>query len=214
VAKKWRIIIIALSTLAVAGPLWLLLRSSEPTYQGKTLTDWLSEYHDDLLQADATELANSKLAIKAIGTNGIPTLLKLLQAKDIKGTQQLESFVQRLGLKSFQITHAKEKWELADRGFVLLGKDAGSAAPALANLLKTSPPEPALYVLSSLVNIKPPKEIALPALIDQLSNTNKDLGWYSAYYFKDLYPDEAEKAGVYNLFPKLRPPLQQHSRSH
>lgn len=154
---------------------------------------------------DAPELVDSTRAIKAIGTNGIPTLLKLLQAHDIKGSQQLESFVRRLGWKTFEITHAKEKWNLADRGFILLGNDAKSAAPILVNILKASPPETAPYILSSLVEIQSPREIALPVLIEQLSNTNRDIRWYGAYFLHKLYPEEAEKAGVYNLFPKFRP---------
>jgi hypothetical protein len=200
-----RIILILVSLLVLAGLIFWFTHSNEPTYQGKTLTYWLTEYNDARLQADAAEIANSTNAIKAIGTNGIPALLKLLQARDIKGSQQIESFVQRLGWTTFQITHARQKWDLADQGFFFLGKDAGSAAPMLADLLKKSPPEPALNILSSFANVHPPKEIALPVLTQQLTNTNGDLRWCGANYFKDLYPDEAEKAGVYTLFPKLRP---------
>jgi len=47
-------------------------QSSEPTYNGKALSEWLGEPDKEVRYE----------AIQQIGTNGIPTLLDILSAKD------------------------------------------------------------------------------------------------------------------------------------
>jgi hypothetical protein len=209
---KNRRIIITLPALILAGLLYLSLRPTEPTYQGKTLSQWLSKYNDAMqrmglsFDPDVPEVANSTQAIKAIGTNGIPTRLRLLQSKDIKGSTQLESFVQRLGWKKFHITHAHEKRRLGALGFYVLGEDARSASPAVIHILETGSTETGLDVLICLDRIQPPKEIVLPVLTQKLNNSNRELSLRIAFWLICNYYEEAEKAGVYKLYPQLRLP--------
>jgi len=78
--RRWQILIISalvVFTLAIVSGCFLTPHvSKEPSYQGRTLTDWLGD-----IRPGPTELPAAK-AVIAIGTNGIPTMFKLLVAKD------------------------------------------------------------------------------------------------------------------------------------
>ena len=112
VKKKW-ILFIALLLLLIARLAIHLLRPKEPSYQGKTLTQWLQKY-----EADRTVSGQAvyERAINAIGTNGIPTLLKLLTADHFPGSDGLQSAVEDLGWTNFHAFDASYNCRLADLG--------------------------------------------------------------------------------------------------
>jgi hypothetical protein len=81
--KRYVITISTLVVLAVVIVGVCLLSSrhpretrKEPSYQGRKLTDWLGDIHPG-----STELPAAR-AVMAIGTNGVPTMLELIRAKD------------------------------------------------------------------------------------------------------------------------------------
>src|SRR5260370_5750943 len=79
----------SLTTLLIAvlgGFAWLILSPpSEPMYQGKTLSFWCDQYTANSLPESDIELQKqAETAIRAIGTNAVPTLLRMLKAKDSK----------------------------------------------------------------------------------------------------------------------------------
>src|SRR5579872_267517 len=81
-----RILILGVVIIALAGFAWLVLKPHEPVYQGRPLTVWLEAYFNSMSatpdKRDLVQLQNQSAAISRIGTNGIPTLLRLAQAKD------------------------------------------------------------------------------------------------------------------------------------
>jgi hypothetical protein len=159
--KKWRAIGTVLVVIIAGSLVFYLSRSKEPTYEGRTLTQWLDKYAMDTLRIgtpnlDAPQHADSIRAIRAIGTNGIPTLLQLLESQDLAGSKGVESFVQRTGWKTFHLSHAADRHWRARLGFFVLGTNANSAAPALRGLLITSPIESAWDIGSSLRSVEPP----------------------------------------------------------
>src|SRR5579862_6987208 len=74
--RNWlRILVVVVILAAAVGILWLGWRlPREPVYQGKRLSIWLQGYQTNRVQM--TE------AVRAIGTNSIPTLLRLLREDD------------------------------------------------------------------------------------------------------------------------------------
>jgi hypothetical protein len=101
---------------------------------------------------------------------------------------------------------------MAVTGIEILGKDATPAIPALIRLTRQGDMETRTCALISLESIRPPKEVFLPVLITLLNNSDKSdrdpepsLGWRAANILNNLYPEEAEKAGVYKKFPELKP---------
>jgi hypothetical protein len=124
------------------------LREREPIYQGKRLSFWLSEYHENFSTGmddgvKARELAEK--ALREIGTNAIPTLLEmaakkdsyvssklvLLWARHIREAPYLPDWVRFPGWYSNQAEFLHEEAVL---GFELLGADAQQAVPALIRL--------------------------------------------------------------------------------
>lgn len=79
--RKHRKLVILLSFTVVVGAALALLRpaESEPTYRGKSVSGWLNAwYESDLTNGNGQrELAIS--AIKSMGTNALPALLRRMQ---------------------------------------------------------------------------------------------------------------------------------------
>src|SRR5260370_42102477 len=110
--------LIALLAVALAGGLvWMLSRLAEPAYQGKPLSAWLEQYSEwyvewppgsgslhalsawqkqhrgsyPTLVTDPNSPARleAENAIRHIGTNGLPLLLRLISARDSPLKKQL-----------------------------------------------------------------------------------------------------------------------------
>jgi hypothetical protein len=144
-------IALAVLLLAPAGVIaWLVLRPQErePAFQGKSLSFWLSEYHENFNTGmeegvKARELAEN--ALRKIGTNAIPTLLKMAAKRDsfvvtklvvlwawqMREVSYLPAWIQFPGWYSNQGAFLNEEAAL---GFELLGADAQQAVPALIGI--------------------------------------------------------------------------------
>jgi hypothetical protein len=70
--KRFRSLLAVLLVAVVGGLAWQVTRPREPVYQGKPLSYWLVRPARD----------PNFNALRALGTNAIPTLLQMLRAKD------------------------------------------------------------------------------------------------------------------------------------
>src|SRR5216684_1668272 len=76
---KKRGTVLAVLFVALAGGLvWMLSRLTEPAYQGKPLRLWLNEFNG--FPPDTNEAV--VLAFRAMGTNAIPALLRIIQSRE------------------------------------------------------------------------------------------------------------------------------------
>lgn len=146
--------------LMLIGALLVLpptMLSAEPTYRSKSLSKWLELY----VNADANTAAEgqAKQAIRAIGTNAIPTLMRLVVNRNPAAQQA------------------------AKNGFDILGPIATPAIPALTNLLYATNPVTRLYAAQCLSSIGAP---ALPALMAGLTNGSYALATDVALSIVDL----------------------------
>ena len=126
-------------------------QSSEPTYNGKPLSEWLLELKkspssDEVLagmrqQLDTEQVYQGKKkrdedAIRRIGTNALPTLLDMLGAKD----RNVKKVVSKLQNKELQEeyrskdSNVEDLRSLAVDGFSILGTNAASAVPQITKL--------------------------------------------------------------------------------
>ena len=87
--KNWRrIALAAFAAIILSGVLWQTRRSHEPVYQGKPLSFWLEQYYQkinagaSLPSQDEIVWDETAVAIRGIGTNAIPYLLRLAAADD------------------------------------------------------------------------------------------------------------------------------------
>lgn len=119
----------------------LPVQSAEPKYQGRSLSKWLSTYRD--AGTDTPGEKRAAEAVRAIGTNGIPVLLRMLTNDDLQVQMDAKS------------------------GFCILGAMAASAVPALAKLLASTNAVHLFMGAQVLGEIGAP---ALPALMEAMTN--------------------------------------------
>jgi HEAT repeat protein len=127
----------ALATTMVA----LSAQSAEPKYQGRSLSKWLSAFRK--AKDDSAEEKHASEAVRAIGTNAVPQLLRMLTNADLQ--VQLD----------------------AKNGFTILGPVAAPAVPALATIMAGTNELNVFIAAQALGEIGPP---ALSALMETMSN--------------------------------------------
>jgi hypothetical protein len=159
---KPRTLLILAACLAIIGALaFALAKPTEPTYKGHTLSYWVqtSDYNDE-----------AETAIKAIGTNAIPVLIRWISYDPPQWRKKLSLAAvnyNRPNLVGFFIGPEVDK---AVTGFRILGTNAAPALPALVNLIRDSPDHessPAAIWTLGLFG-----EQALPYLTNELSGTD------------------------------------------
>src|SRR3954447_12986754 len=138
------IAIILLLTLVAGGI--VILRSlppREPVYDGKPLSFWVGQYRTNTWISVHEELATqAETAIRHIGTNATPVLLKMLGTTASPLRIKLTSKIPKHWLTSFHILTADEYRQQIDQrreagasGFAALGTEVKPALPALIALL-------------------------------------------------------------------------------
>lgn len=98
----------------------------QPYYHGRSLSHWVKMY------ANGDQSAGT--AIREIGTNGIPALVRMLHAKDSAPRIALYRFLQWLHAPEFDLNSAIQQQLLACAAFEALGASGKSAIPELTPL--------------------------------------------------------------------------------
>ena len=149
---------------------WMPSRHEEPVYQGKPMSEWLRSYAFSNHRSEVE--IESEAALRKIGTNGIPTLLKMIQTRD----SAIRTILRALMLKQTflsDLRHAENIRSTASFGFRALGEDAKGAVPELLTVVKggsgTVGREEAMYALG---HIGPSAQSATPTLIAIASDVN------------------------------------------
>ena len=131
-------IVSSLVALAVAG-LLLARALREPSYQGKSLSEWLDDFSgrgreagSDLASSTARQDA-SVAAVRAIGTNAIPHLLRMLDAEDSPRKLKWAALLAKYLKVKINTEQAGIEQTRAMSGFLILGP---KASPALPELMK------------------------------------------------------------------------------
>lgn len=132
---------LAVGFLALAG--WALLRrpAPEPSYGAKPLSDWLIQLEDSDNHVERDYAAS---AVRHIGTNGIPTLLRMMRSKESPITTELLAW--RHGwyspfdffspfLNRYIFGGPSDIVVRAQAGFIALGPSAATAVPELSKIL-------------------------------------------------------------------------------
>ena len=175
--ERRNLLLVALVAVAlVAGIAWLIFSShapTEPVYQGKRMSEWL----DMLINVGGVHIynmdADAEEAVRQIGTNGIPTLLRRLQVCDSKLKLRLIGLAEKQHLIKFNFVASEERNQQAMMAFYILRADASNAVPALIAIyerkLSDMSQEAAAYALGF---IGPGAKAALPVLLRAAANTN------------------------------------------
>jgi len=188
---------------------WLVIhpaRPNEPSYRGRTLTDWLQTDENGKRLGPTSQhyyliVTNSMVAIQAIGTNGIPTLLKLIQAHDSKPKIVLLSWLAHQRWLHTRVLPDWEKHNMGIRGLRILGTNAASAVPALIQLTHDGNGDvrfDAGYGLFVLLEecFRHDRDVCLPILLSLSNDSDSGMQFSAANTMAIWFPEEAEKAGV------------------
>jgi hypothetical protein len=114
-------------------------RSSEPSYNGRPLSEWLlilKERH----AFEMIDEADAQAAIRQIGTNGIPTMIDLLNVYDERSAKKVLSKLHNKDLTAWYkyeenpFSAAENVRKLALEGFSILGTNAEFAVTQITNV--------------------------------------------------------------------------------
>jgi hypothetical protein len=210
--KRTNIFLAIFTILAIGFPVAYLCRQKEPTYADKTLTEWLTVYDGTFLASEPNRKAineTSIAAVKQIGANAIPFLLKKITSHETGSEKFLRSLLIRLPrsflrssllrqpLSRFLYKTYPSDQLLGRQGFRILHKDAQSAAPALGELTKNPDALVRYYSLESLASLDPKTDIFLPILLRTIHDTDASVRQESIEMLATRYPEEADYAGVH-----------------
>jgi len=149
---RWRKLLIGLVVFAAIVPIVLALISREPKYQGRTLSEWIKESAPH--KSPDPETTRAIEAVRHIGTNALPQLIKWISAKEPADWQinlttanvslprwvRLQLLPSLLGINAYY-GHRRTALD----GFLILGPQAAPAVPALFQIIAASPNGSAAY---------------------------------------------------------------------
>lgn len=154
--------------------LWQLVREREPSYQGCTLSQWV-----DQLQQRTYNDAEAQGAIRAIGTNAIPTSLKWISYEASPLRNEIAMLIGHVspGLSRRIIVSTQQRADRAVTVFSILRSHANTAIPELTRLaLIASDRTRACRCIDALRRIGPE---ALPSVLMLATNSSPDTAYYA-----------------------------------
>lgn len=166
-----------------------LLKSGEhePKYQGRSLAQWLMIYcESDRPNRDRAQGRVAAAAIRAIGTNAVPSLLRWIRYETPPWHRHADEMLPLdLGnsrLARVTLHRSYYRALAAPLGFRLLGTNAVGAIPELSSMtLDQSHPETARRAIEVLSYLGPQGFQALAAV---LANTNQPFRGTVAFFMK------------------------------
>lgn len=132
-------------------------------------------------------------ALRAIGTNAIPTLLTMIRAKDPpRFMAKIMETANRHGLTWIRHRDAEMQQEEADYAFGILGTNAAGAVPELIRIYEQNPaPASQAYAARALGHIGPPARPALPGLIRRFADPDASVRFYAVSAVMQIGGDPA-----------------------
>ncbi len=161
------VVLLLLGLIGWAGRACFALR--EPEYQGQKLTAWL-RLVELSTGSPRPETETAIQAVRAIGTNAVPTLLRMLAAEDPSWRVRTVNWFQEALNINLRGTLASTDRARAFLGFQILGRAGSPAIPELAARLTNAPPAVADFAFLALTEIN--DAAAVPVLLGALTNAN------------------------------------------
>ena len=168
-------VLAALTGLVVATVLCGLERDRQPGYCGKPLNAWLADL--DLGPAEpSAKAAEAARAIRTIGTNSFPWLLKMLRADEPLWKRAAIVLNSSQSLVRMPVTPANLIRARAIEGYSVLEGSAADAVPELIRLLdSTDSPQVRASAATALGRIGRGARSAIPALRKAAGDENAEV---------------------------------------
>ena len=111
--KSRKIWLTILAFVLLAGVSFFALRPREPTYHGRTLHSWLTEFEGGYESTNTNAIA----AIQAIGTNGLPILLAELKYQEPAWLKRLSALADKVPIIDLRLDPPGKRNHRAARAF-------------------------------------------------------------------------------------------------
>jgi hypothetical protein len=150
--------------------IWQALWSGQPdpVFDGIPLTEWMAGY---VASPSASEAADQVLG--KVGTNAIPTLLRMLQKRDSTFKCKAMELVQKQHFVKVHFIPAAQCNQGAYFAFLKLGARAEGAVPALMRIFEMNvSPFSQQCTANSLASLGPAANVAIPLLVTALTNSS------------------------------------------
>jgi HEAT repeat protein len=170
--KRVKVALVVLTVALVGAIVWQVAQPREPVYQGKLLSEWLKYLPPTPATQGTQHQLQARTAVRQIGTNAIPTLLRLLRAEDSALKVRVVDLLQRQRVVKIEFTPAQEWNQAASCGFAELGTNAQGAVPALREILDEKQSSLTLRAIGALISIGPPARDAVPSILRWATNAD------------------------------------------
>jgi hypothetical protein len=198
--KRVRIALAVLAVALVSVTVWQVAQPSEPIYQGKPLSSWMKGYmmpDPPTFELLEPQRQAADKALRHLGTNAIPTLLRMLRVRDSALKVKLMNLAQRQHIIKIGYTPAKD-WNLAAQtGFFVLGAEAQSAVPALIEIVNQDISFESQYsAVFALGYIGPSAKEAVPMLLQWTTNADPFVHGCVLNALLKIDPEAAARVGM------------------
>ena len=162
-SRPKRILVVVLPLVMLSLLMWVFFHKREPSYQGKTLSQWLKGY-------DETPFGNTEInqAVCHMGNDAIPHLEKMIAAKDSKLKEKLMVFAAKVFPGKMLITPDFIIRKRAYAGAGALGREALPMVPLLIRSVETEEGVGRDYAALALGRIGP---VATESVINHLAKS-------------------------------------------
>ncbi len=168
--KRWPVIVGCVLAAVAIVVVIRTLSPSEPVYQGKTLNRWLIEAGRGSWPRQSPVPADE--AIRQIGTNGFPSIAKLLRSHDSALKCKLLALYYKQSFISIKITTQNDRHLWAFAACQALGSEAKALVPEIAKTLSQMDPYFRPSFEGWLQSLGSDADAAVPALIAVLQDKN------------------------------------------
>ncbi len=191
--KRFGIVLAVLLVAFLGVIIWQACCTHEPVYQGKPLSFWLEGCdpgninHAHLKGQSPPTWSQANAAIREIGTNAIPTLLRMLEQPDSRFKLIIIKLLQKQHFIKAPLAPVNHNLN-AYFGFVALGSRASNAVPRLIEIFDRDPaPVPQQAVPAILGGFGPAAAQAVPALLRAVTHTNAIVRGNAIYALRQIY---------------------------
>jgi hypothetical protein len=138
------LVVVSIALITIVSILVMQHRRTEPAYQGIRLTEWLARSIQGQSDADSR--------VRAIGTNAVPTLLKLLGAESSRKERLWFKILNTTRLQPYFRSYTSvDRRVMGVHGFSVLGTNVAFAVPRIVALAaKPSTADTATLALAKL----------------------------------------------------------------
>jgi HEAT repeat protein len=200
--NRLKIALVVLAVALVGLILWQVVRQREPVYAGTNLSTWLKALYIPISSSsdrweELDKCKDAEEAVRQAGTNAIPTLLRLLRAKDSALKTKLIDLLNSQHIIKIAYTSAGWWNAYAELGFQCLGTNAQSAVPPLTKIAEQNiSPRSRASAIDSLGHIGPPAKTAVPLLLEWSTNSDPYIRGSVKRALLNIDPETAAKVGI------------------